>query len=606
MLQRLPIRINKSFVALLMVEALVIVFDIVSSWTCEAYASLPGTFVVGANMLYFIFFSVRGFVFFIFTCNILGIALDEMKLKTFIAQLPMIINILIIISSPWTKAVYYIDDNGYNRGNLYNSIIITFIIYLLLIGYCAIRYLDSLSKMREKGGIFLYLAILTAGIILRVSMPKVLLMDTFCVMAILCIDLIFMNPDFFIERRTEIFNTDGLKVFLDEMYAQKYTQICAFVICHYQEARDIYSANQMDNGISLIGAYLKRTFPEVLHFYNRTGRFIIIAKDNDHIETIIKTIEERFKSPWFGNDLELYLDVSFARVECNCENYNADSIVTVLSNALKRASNSPNETVIIDDDMFAATHETTAIKRSLENAIENDAVEIFLQPIVDARTFKLSGAESLARIRDEKGNIIPPGKFISLAEKNGRINQLGDQVFKKTCEFIRGNDIAAMGMQWINVNLSTAQFMKKDLAEVFERLVSQYGVSPNLIHLEITEAAIIDESIMKNQIQEIQKRGFVFALDDYGTGYSNASRLKHFPFTNVKIDMSLVWDYCAQPDKVLPMLIETLKSSGYTITAEGIETLEMANTMADIGCDYLQGWYFSQPIPTNDFSDKYR
>ena len=70
--------------------------------------------------------------------------------------------------------------------------------------------------------------------------------------------------------------------------------------------------------------------------------------------------------------------------------------------------------------------------------------------------------------------------------------------------------------------------------------------------------------------------------------------------------MSLVWDYCAQPDKVLPMLIETLKSSGYTITAEGIETLEMANTMADIGCDYLQGWYFSQPIPTNDFSDKYR
>ncbi|MBR1623974.1 MAG: hypothetical protein IJ675_08730, partial [Pseudobutyrivibrio sp.] len=334
MLQRLPVRVNKSFVALLIIEALVISSDIVSSWACEAYAALPKTFVVLANMLYFVFFCLRGFAFFIFTCNILGLALDEMKLKTFIAQLPMIINSLIIISSPWTKAVFSIEENGYNRGNLYNSIIITFIIYLCLTGCCAIRYLNSLKRIREKGGVLLYILLLAAGIIFRVLMPQVLLMDTFCVMAILCINLIFMNPDFLIERRTRVFNTEGLRVFLEEMYAQKYTKICAFVLCHYQEARDIYSANQMDNGIALIGAYLRRTFPDVLHFYNRTGRFIIIAKDNVNVDSIIQTIEERFKSPWFGNDVELYLDVSFARVECNCEKYDADSIITVLSNAL--------------------------------------------------------------------------------------------------------------------------------------------------------------------------------------------------------------------------------------------------------------------------------
>ena len=97
MLQRLPVRVNKSFVALLIIEALVISSDIVSSWACEAYAALPKTFVVLANMLYFVFFCLRGFAFFIFTCNILGLAPDEMKLKTFIAQLPMIINSLMII-----------------------------------------------------------------------------------------------------------------------------------------------------------------------------------------------------------------------------------------------------------------------------------------------------------------------------------------------------------------------------------------------------------------------------------------------------------------------------------------------------------------------------
>ena len=225
---------------------------------------------------------------------------------------------------------------------------------------------------------------------------------------------------------------------------------------------------------------------------------------------------------------------------------------------------------------------------------------------MDAHTYELVGAESLCRIRDYEGNIIPPGKFISIAESNGRINQLGEQVFENTCKFISENSLSSFDMKWINVNLSTAQFMKNDLAHTFEAFTKKYNVNPSEIHLEITEAAIIDESIMKSQIQEIQKIGFVFALDDYGTGYSNASRLKHFPFINVKIDMSLVWDYCAAPDQMLPMLIETLKSNGYSITAEGIETLEMAKAMTEIGCDYLQGWYFSKPIPPDEFIAKYK
>ena len=148
--------------------------------------------------------------------------------------------------------------------------------------------------------------------------------------------------------------------------------------------------------------------------------------------------------------------------------------------------------------------------------------------------------------------------------------------------------------------------MKKDLAESFEKLINEYNISPEKIHLEITEASITDEIIMKDQIDKIKQKGFELSLDDYGTGYSNASRLKHFPFHNVKIDMSLIWDYCKQPDIILPTLVKTFRQSGYTITAEGIETKEMAAAMEEIGCNYLQGMYFSPPLPVDEFIARYK
>ena len=606
MLQRLPIKINKSFVILLFTETVVITSDIVGSWACDEYASLPRFFVFSTNMVYFIAFAFRGFIFFRFTCETLGLDPSENKFRTFLCQLPLIFCEIIVLSTPWTNAIFYVGTTGYKRGYLYHSITYTFIFYVGLGLFAVLNYKQNLKRLRQKYGVIIYHLMLVLGLIFRQLMPQFLLMDTFCIMGILTINLCFMNPDFYIERRTRLFNTAGLQEFLEEKSTQKYTQIFGFVINHYLEDVEIYSTKQMDAGINLIGAYLRRSFPHLLHFYYRSGRFILIAKDNVDVDDVIATIEGRFKKPWISNNVELYLDVSFAKILCDWNRYDTESVISVLANALVIANSSTNELINIDDDMFQATHETTKIKAVLENAIKTNSVEVFLQPIVDAQTLKLVGAESLARIRDEKGNIIPPGKFISLAEKNGRINQLGEQVFEKTCRFVKSNDLKSMGMKWVNVNISTAQFMKKDLAKSFEILLNKYNVSPDSIHLEITEVAIIDESLMKDQINEIQKRGFAFSLDDYGTGYSNVSRLKHYPFTNVKLDMSLVWDHCKKPDIILPMLVKTLKGSGYTITAEGIETIEMAKAMAEIGCDYLQGWYFSPPIPMNDFINKYK
>ena len=179
-------------------------------------------------------------------------------------------------------------------------------------------------------------------------------------------------------------------------------------------------------------------------------------------------------------------------------------------------------------------------------------------------------------------------------------------MFEKTCQFIQQNDIKAMGLSWINVNLSPIQFLRRDLNKRFTTILNKYKIDPETIHLEITEESMIDFDLLQAQMQTMKESGFRFVLDDYCLGYSNVARMKKCPFINIKLDMEFVWDYFKEKDKILPTLVQTIKLMGFTITAEGIESLEMADAMRDIGCDYLQGFVFSKPLSVDEFSQKYQ
>ena len=162
-----------------------------------------------------------------------------------------------------------------------------------------------------------------------------------------------------------------------------------------------------------------------------------------------------------------------------------------------------------------------------------------------------------------------------------------------------------MGISWINVNLSPIQFLRPDLNKRFSKILEKYHVDAEKIHLEITEESMIDYALLQKQIQSMRSTGFQFVLDDYGSGYSNVSRLKKCPFINIKLDMEVVRDYFKEPDKFLPSLVQVFKQMNFTVTAEGVETLEMVESMKNIGCDFLQGYYFSKPLPAREFAEKY-
>ena len=112
---------------------------------------------------------------------------------------------------------------------------------------------------------------------------------------------------------------------------------------------------------------------------------------------------------------------------------------------------------------------------------------------------------------------------------------------------------------------------------------------------------MVDEHLWEKQINIITGKNFKFVLDDYGKGYSNMTRLKKCPFVNIKLDMSIVWDYCKQADEIIPEMVSSFRKMGFDVTAEGIENHEMADKMKSIGVNYLQGYYFSKPLPCDEF-----
>lgn len=223
---------------------------------------------------------------------------------------------------------------------------------------------------------------------------------------------------------------------------------------------------------------------------------------------------------------------------------------------------------------------------------------------MDAKTEELTGAEALARLRDDDGTIIPPGDFIELSNSIGVINALDDQVFDKTCQFISTGGLTRCNMNWIHVNLAPTQCLNLDLAGHLNEIRRRYFIPFFTIRLELIEDGALNPN-GKKQINLLKEMGFDIVLDDYGTGYSNASRMKDLSFSEIKIDISLVKDYCSHPDPYLPNLVSTMHALGLMITAEGIETKEMADKMKALGVDHLQGYYYSKPLSIPDFLQKY-
>ena len=265
---------------------------------------------------------------------------------------------------------------------------------------------------------------------------------------------------------------------------------------------------------------------------------------------------------------------------------------------------SESDFLYIEKDSVDQMNQERETEQLILEAMENNLVEVFYQPIFSTREQRFTSAEALVRIRDKEGNIIPPGVFIDIAEENGMILRFGEIVFEKVCCFIQNHPLDHYGLHYIEVNLSVVQCAYDRLAQDYISIMTKHGIEPGYINLEITESASINakKTLLEN-METLMEYGIHFSLDDFGTGQSNLNYIVDMPVDIVKFDRSMTNAYFEnrKAKYVMDAAIHMIHGMNLQIVSEGIETAEQYQTMEELGISYIQGYYFSKPLPENEF-----
>jgi EAL domain-containing protein (putative c-di-GMP-specific phosphodiesterase class I) len=229
------------------------------------------------------------------------------------------------------------------------------------------------------------------------------------------------------------------------------------------------------------------------------------------------------------------------------------------------------------------------------------------QPIVDAKSGDIIGAEGLARWRDIDGRVIAPDRFIPLAEESGSISSLGNRLLQEACCYIRASAENRRPIIPISLNISTLQCCDPAFALTLIAAIESFQIPPTMINIEITESTIIKNlDVTRNNLKLLKQYGIGVHLDDFGTGYSSLSLLRELPIDALKIDRSFVNDLgkTSGSDAIVQAVVELSKKLGFATIAEGVETKAQADLLRDIGVIALQGFHFSEPISAEDLTTR--
>lgn len=240
-----------------------------------------------------------------------------------------------------------------------------------------------------------------------------------------------------------------------------------------------------------------------------------------------------------------------------------------------------------------------ALERELRAAIRNDGLDVFYQTIVSADTGQVVGAEALVRWQHPRRGWLAPIEFLDIARNAGLIYGLGECVLKRVCEHYQYARKHHILLPRISINLASQQLIDASLPGLVQSLCQQYGVPQNDLSFEVTEDAIQgDSKTIRTTLDNLVSGGSALAIDDFGTGYSSLSRLKHLPFSTLKIDRSFIRDLPHDGDDcaITLSIIGLARGLGLTIVAEGVETEAQAKWLTQQGCDFLQGYRYSRPV----------
>ena len=332
---------------------------------------------------------------------------------------------------------------------------------------------------------------------------------------------------------------------------------------------------------------------------NEFGVLVTLRRGVTDALVAAERIQEVLAAPFKISDLEI-------RVECAIGlalmtgDHEAEELFRNAQFAVKQAKQA-GKPQVYEAQQASEARRRFSIETELRRALDRDQLKLFYQPLIDLKSGEVAGFEALARWEHEDRGEISPTEFIPVAEESGLILQLGRWAMHKAAETLAGWDRSAGGPLplSVSVNLSAIQVARDDVASVVSSALKSSGLKGNRLTLELTESSIVQDPARATRVFDALKSlEATVAMDDFGTGYSSLAYLQRLPIDVLKIDRSFVTGMMVDPDSVaiVRAVLSLAEALGMSTTAEGIETVELATTLATLGCASGQGFYFAKPL----------
>ncbi len=348
---------------------------------------------------------------------------------------------------------------------------------------------------------------------------------------------------------------------------------------------------------------LQSTFEDSVSARFSNDNFVVFTKDQnitDKIQQICQKISE------YQFDIQLGIKVGAYKPE------KRDCIPLIACDHARYACNTIKKHYHLNYCLFDKQMELNFQKKqyiinNFDNAIKNDHIKVFYQPVVNCKTGKICGFEALARWNDPQFGFLSPADFIQTLEEYYQIHRLDMYVVEQVCKKIRASMDKGRKILPVSLNFSRLDFDSLNLATEVENCLNKYNIDKANIHIEVTESTLSEDDIkLKEELKSFRSHDYALWLDDFGSGYSGLNVLKEYDFDLMKIDMIFLknFDGNAKARQILKNVINLAKDLGMKTLTEGVESQEAYQFLRENGCDMLQGYLFSKPIPAEEIEAK--
>lgn len=335
------------------------------------------------------------------------------------------------------------------------------------------------------------------------------------------------------------------------------------------------------------------------------SEFALLATDVSSAEDcakITQNIKNSLLPPFNYDGQELFTTASFGIAIAPNDGSDCQTLLKNAGSALNRAQQVGDIYQFYTTDMHEQALKNLSLENSLRRGIERNQFILHYQPQICAANGKLTGTEALVRWQHPELGMVPPLEFISIAEATGLIVPLGEWVLQSACTQNAAWQRAGLTPGRVSVNLSLRQFQQTNLVETVSRVLTVSQLEPQYLELELTETLLMDDAEQTIEtLLRLRSLGVKISIDDFGSGYSSLSHLKKLPIDTLKIDRAFVTDLAvnASDKAIVKTIINLARNLGLKTIAEGVETTAQSALLTDLGCDEMQGYLFSKPLPAD-------